>query len=469
MPNIAPIPAENPENKPRPVELDGHAPLYQRLLASQAAGAAISSSLDLRQVLNTTVYEIANLFQVQSCSILEWNQQTQALSLLAKYSHEGWWQPSEKPLTYRLTDYPQSHTVLSQQSPQQTTINQPDLDEAERKLMQQAGAKSQLKIPLIFQKQVWGLILLEDKQHERVFTAADISLGGQLANQVVHGIKNARLFEQAQAEIVQGQRTQANLARENQTLVNQIREQTLELGHARGQLDQTGRLQDEFLSSMSHELRTPLNTILGAAEILQSEVFGTLTEKQRKYVNNSSESGQLLLALINDILALSKIEAGKVKLHLSPVSITSLCQNCVRQVSSLAQKKGIIMSQNVDQQTITAQADEGWLKQVLVNLLNNAVKFTPGGGEVALTVSGNAAEKTINFMVTDTGVGIAPENLERIFTPFIQVDSSLSRQYYGTGLGLSLVTRIIEMHGGAVSVESQVDKGSCFTVSIPWL
>ncbi|NJN65960.1 MAG: response regulator [Chloroflexaceae bacterium] len=263
-------------------------------------------------------------------------------------------------------------------------------------------------------------------------------------------------------------RSQAALAHQKDILARQVDEQTRDLKIANAKLARAARLKDEFLANMSHELRTPLNAILGLSEVLQEEVFGPLNDKQRSSLHSIEESGRHLLALINDILDLSKIEAGKTELEPGPVSVESICQTSLQLIRSQAHKKGLRLSQTIDHGVIRIQADERRLKQILVNLLSNAVKFTPDGGKVGLEVIGQAEHQSVQFVVWDTGIGIGQEEMPHLFEPFVQLDSGLNRHHEGTGLGLALVARLTEMHGGSVAVESEVGKGSRFTVSLPW-
>ena len=233
-------------------------------------------------------------------------------------------------------------------------------------------------------------------------------------------------------------------------------------------LARAARLKDEFLASMSHELRTPLNAVLGLSEALQEQIYGPLNERQHKPLRSIEESGRHLLALINDILDVSKIEAGKLELEIGPVSVKPVCQASLGLIKQIAQRKRLKVSSSFDSAVEIVRADQRRLKQILVNLLSNAVKFTPEGGAVGLEVVGDAEREVVHFAIWDSGIGISQEEVERLFQPFVQLDSSLSRQYAGTGLGLALVQRLTEMHGGGVSVESEVGKGSRFTVSLPW-
>jgi signal transduction histidine kinase len=216
---------------------------------------------------------------------------------------------------------------------------------------------------------------------------------------------------------------------------------------------------------MSHELRTPLNSIIGFSDILIERVFGELNERQLKYMNNISISGRHLLGLINDILDLSKVEAGKMELHYSGFSIGSVFDEVKSTLSPLAMVKSLKMDFNMDHDIGNIQADRNRLIQILYNLISNAVKFTPKGGSISVFCkkSGNR----VIFSVKDTGIGISPEDQKKLFQPFTQIDSSSSKQYCGTGLGLVLVKKLVELHHGEIYVESEAGKGSSFTFELP--
>jgi len=251
-------------------------------------------------------------------------------------------------------------------------------------------------------------------------------------------------------------------------LEQRVAGRTQALHIANAELRRANRLKDEFLASMSHELRTPLNSILGLSESLQLGTYGQLNERQHTTLQYIEESGRHLLALINDILDVSKIEAGQMQLETGPVSVESVAQASLQFVRQSAFKKQIKVNLSIDSPLTPIEADERRLKQILVNLLNNAVKFTAEGGTIGLEVVADSDNRMTHFTVWDTGIGIAPEDMERLFQPFIQLDARLARSYTGTGLGLTLVQRMTEMHGGRVSVESEVGQGSRFTVSLPW-
>ena len=241
------------------------------------------------------------------------------------------------------------------------------------------------------------------------------------------------------------------------------------LRQANAELERALRIKDEFLASMSHELRTPLNAILGLSEGLRDQLLGSLSEKQIKAIGSIESSGQHLLALINDILDLSKIEAGALTLNLSDVDAKALCNASLLFVREAAHKKNIKLLSTIDPDVQVISLDERRAKQMLVNLLSNAVKFTLEGGRMGLEMQGDRQMNLVRFTVWDTGIGISTEGITRLFKPFVQLDSSLSRRYEGTGLGLSLVARMAAMHGGSVTVESELGKGSRFTIALPWL
>ena len=260
--------------------------------------------------------------------------------------------------------------------------------------------------------------------------------------------------------------TKRDLATSITNLEHSVAVRTAELSLANAELSRVMRSKDDFLSAMSHELRTPLNAVLGLSESLAEGVYGDMNTKQTKSINTIMESGQHLLTLINELLDIAKIGAGKMELDLTNFHVEDVCQSSLRFVLEQAQKKNIKLALIMDNKSVTLTADERRLKQILVNLLSNAVKFTDEGS-VTLETKCDVESESLMFSVRDTGLGIAAEDLSRLFIPFTQLDSKLSRQYPGTGLGLTLVMKLVELHGGSVSVESKIGEGSCFAIRIP--
>jgi len=257
------------------------------------------------------------------------------------------------------------------------------------------------------------------------------------------------------------------LVEHRKTLEHRVMERTRELSMTNAELARANTLKDEFLANMSHEFRTPLTAVLGMSEALIEKVYGPLNEQQEKSLQSIESSGQHLLDLINDILDLSKINAGKMKVEPGPVSISSVCQTSLQMIKQAALKKNQAVSLDIDCETDLITADMMRLKQILVNLLNNAVKYTPAGGKVGLEVSCGQDRDRIEFTIWDTGTGILPEDMGRLFKPFVQLDGSLTRNHEGTGLGLSLVQKLTELHNGSVKIESEKGKFTRVTVALP--
>jgi signal transduction histidine kinase len=238
-----------------------------------------------------------------------------------------------------------------------------------------------------------------------------------------------------------------------------------ELGRLYGQIEAASRHKSEFLANMSHELRTPLNAIIGFSEVLLERMFGELNPKQEEYLQDILTSGRHLLSLINDILDLSKVEAGRMELEPSAFDLPLTLEGCLTLVRERASRHGITLELDMDESLGQFVADERKLRQVVLNLLSNAVKFTPEGGRIRL--QGGREDDAVQISVSDTGVGIAPEDQEAVFEEFRQVGSDQARKSEGTGLGLALARKFVELHGGRLWVASEVGKGSTFTITIP--
>ncbi|WP_271254278.1 PAS domain-containing hybrid sensor histidine kinase/response regulator [Pseudanabaena sp. Chao 1811] len=277
-------------------------------------------------------------------------------------------------------------------------------------------------------------------------------------------------------DITDRKRAEQQLQQLNQELEAKVEERTAALQQTNEELIRATRLKDEFLANMSHELRTPLNAILGMAEGLQEHTYGAVNERQIKALQTIERSGLHLLELINEVLDLAKIEAGQIELNCAPVIIKNLVQSSLLFIKQQAAKKNIQLEIQLPLHLPELFVDERRVRQVLINLLNNAVKFTPEGGSITLKAqpidlvpdsSDRIPQTFIQIAVMDTGIGISSENINRLFQPFVQIDSALNRRYEGTGLGLVLVKRIVELHGGKVEITSELGIGSCVTIELP--
>jgi PAS domain S-box-containing protein len=297
-----------------------------------------------------------------------------------------------------------------------------------------------------------GTICFEhvDKPHR--WEEDEIIFACQLGDQVAIAISNAKR-----------RKAEADLRESN----SQLEKAIANAGRMAREAQAANIAKSEFLANMSHELRTPLNAILALSEALIEEVRGPLNDRQKSSLQNIDTSGRHLLDLINDVLDLAKVESGYLEIALQWLPISEVCEACLTFVREMAGAKNLALTFHSDNLISHIHADPKRLRQMLVNLLSNAVKFTPSGGRVNLAVTTVADREAVCFSVEDTGIGIAPEDLNRLFKPFTQLDSSLSRKHEGTGLGLVLVRHLVEMHGGSISVESEPEKGSRFSIVLP--
>jgi signal transduction histidine kinase/HAMP domain-containing protein/predicted transcriptional regulator with HTH domain len=299
-------------------------------------------------------------------------------------------------------------------------------------ISKQSGHRTMLVTPLYREGQPFGTILLRRKE-VRPFTEREIALLKTFGDQAAIAIENVRLFREIQDKSAQ--------------------------------LEVANKHKSEFLANMSHELRTPLNAIIGFSEVLLERLFGELNTKQDDYLKDIFASGKHLLGLINDILDLSKVEAGRMELEPSTFDVSAALSNAMTLVRERAQRHGIALGQQVDAKVVEITADERKFKQILLNLLSNAVKFTPDNGRI--DVSARREENDIVVAVHDTGIGIAPEDQAAVFEEFRQVGRNYTSKQEGTGLGLALTKRFVELHGGRIWLESEPGKGSTFTFTIP--
>jgi signal transduction histidine kinase len=403
----------------------------ERLTALFEVGRAVSSTLDLDRVLAAVVARASEIAGADGGALYEYDPTAQVLRVRATHRMTA-------VLVDALTAEPLrlGEGAVGRAAATRAPVEIPDIrlrgayEGRLRALMVRSGDRSLLAVPLLREEQVVGGLVLRRRTPGK-FPSDTIELLQAFAAQSALAIQNARLF----AELTEKSR----------------------------QLEEASRHKSEFLANMSHELRTPLNAIIGFSEVLLERYFGELTEKQEEYLRDVLSSGQHLLALINDILDLSKVEAGRMELDLSTFALTPVLESGLVMVRERATRNGVALELGVDEDTGRVEADERKVKQVVFNLLSNAVKFTPAGGRVRL--SARREGDCVVIAVADTGVGIAPEDQGRIFEEFGQARGRNRTE--GTGLGLTLTKQFVELHGGTIGVESEVGRGSTFTVRLP--
>jgi signal transduction histidine kinase len=341
-------------------------------------------------------------------------------------------------------------------------VSKASLDPCYRDLLNRIGVQSNLVVPLVCGSRLWGLFCVHQCKAPRLWMDADVEVVNHLARNLSIAIQQADLFAKLEAELQEKKLAEESLSRANKELALS----NVELAHST-------RMKDQFLANMSHELRTPLNAILGMTESIQDNIYGEISPIQSKALAHIESSGTHLLDLINDILDLAKIEAGKLEVQREPVAISALCQSCITSIQPMAQVKAITLSATIETAMPVCLLDQRLIRQVLTNLLSNAVKFTPEAGTVRLRAKmilakqGDPLHGTLQISVLDSGVGIDPKDHDWIFNPFVQIESGLNRRFTGTGLGLSIVKSIVKAHGGDITLDSALGKGSCFSIQIP--
>ena len=403
----------------------------EELKALGEVGQAVSSTLDLQTVLSTIVGRAVELSATDGGAIYEFDEGTEEFHLRATHGMSLELIEAVREARIRLGETAVGRAALNREAVQIPDI-MAEAAYSLRDVMERAGFRAFLAVPLLRENRIIGALVVR-RRVPGPFSKETVDLLKTFATQSALAIQNARLFR--------------------------------EIADKGRQLEAASRHKSEFLANMSHELRTPLNAVIGFSEVLAERMFGEVNEKQAEYLQDILSSGRHLLSLINDILDLSKVEAGRLELELGRFHLPTALDNALTLVRERATRHGITLTQTVDERLGDIVADERKVKQILLNLLSNAAKFTPEGGQVGLTAT--AVDGAITIAVSDTGIGIAPEDQAAIFEEFRQVGREDARKQEGTGLGLTLAKKFVELHGGRIWVESQVGQGSTFSFTLP--
>jgi GAF domain-containing protein len=403
------------------------------LKALGEVGQAVSSTLDLETVLTRIVSHAVQLSGTDGGAIYEYDEDSEEFLLRATDHMEEELIDALRANPPRLGDGLVGRAAINRQPVEVTNI----LEERAyaprmRQMLERFGFRASLAVPLLREERIIGGLVVRRKSTGE-FRPEVIELMKTFATQSVLAIQNARLFR--------------------------------DIEDKSRQIEAANRHKSEFLANMSHELRTPLNAIIGFSEVLQERLFGELNEKQAEYTDDILTSGRHLLSLINEILDLSKVEAGRMELEVATFDLPLAIDNARTFVRERATKHGISVDVNIDKRLGDFKGDERKIKQILLNLLSNAVKFTPEGGRIE--ISAWQTDGSVEISVSDTGIGISPEDQPKIFEEFRQVGGDYAHKKEGTGLGLTLAKKFVELHGGRIWVESEVGKGSTFTFTLP--
>jgi GAF domain-containing protein/anti-sigma regulatory factor (Ser/Thr protein kinase) len=404
------------------------------LKALGEVGQAVSSTLDLQTVLSTIVGHAVQLSGTSGGVIYEYDEATEGFLLRASYRMEEALVEALRGAPIRLGEGATGRAAIIR-----APVQVPDtLDEREytgarlRPMLARLGYRSVLAVPLLREQRILGALTVWRKEPGN-FSPEIVNLLQTFATESALAIQNARLFR--------------------------------EIEDKSRQIEAANRHKSEFLANMSHELRTPLNAIIGFSEVLGERMFGELNEKQAEYTDDILSSGRHLLSLINEILDLSKVEAGRMELELSTFDLPTALENARTFVRERATKHGINLDVTVDERLGDFVGDERKIKQILLNLLSNAVKFTPEGGRIG--INARQVDGAVEISVCDTGIGISPGDQATIFEEFRQVGGDYAHKKEGTGLGLTLAKKFVELHGGKIRVESELGKGSRFIFTLP--
>jgi signal transduction histidine kinase len=404
----------------------------EQLTALGEVGRAVGSSLDLETVLTTIVSRAVELSGLDGGVVFEYDEVAEEFVQRAQTETGDALAEVRRTNRIRRGEGVLGRTAITLESVQVPDITMPGAYAGRlRENLIESGIRAILAVPMVYEGRLIGCLGVT-RNHPGDFPSDTIELLGTFAAQSALAIQNARLFR--------------------------------ELADKSRQLEVASQHKSEFLANMSHELRTPLNAIIGFSEVLTDRMFGDLNEKQDEYLKDIYASGTHLLSLINDILDLSKIEAGRMELELTDFHLPTALDNALTLVRERAGRRNITLQMSVDERLGEVRADERKIRQVVLNLLSNAIKFTPEGGRIE--VGAVPRDGFVEVSVSDTGVGIAPEDQEKVFEEFRQVGTA-DKKAEGTGLGLTLCRKFIELHGGRIWVTSQVGVGSTFTFTIP--
>jgi two-component system, NtrC family, sensor kinase len=404
------------------------------LKALGEVGHAVSSTLDLQTVLSTIVRHAVQLSGTDCGIIYEYDEPTQEFHLRANFQME-----EELVNAFQATPLRLGQGATGKAAETRVPAQIADLRQEQelatrglRPILTRLGYQSLLAVPILLDHKIMGALTIY-RRTVGSFAPEVVDLLQTFATQSVMAIQNARLFREIE-----------------------------EKGR---QIEAANRHKSEFLANMSHELRTPLNAIIGFSEVLQERLFGELNDKQAEYTDDILTSGRHLLSLINEILDLSKVEAGRMELELATFDLPLAIDNARTFVRERATKHGINLDVTIDERLGDFVGDERKIKQILLNLLSNAVKFTPEGGRIG--INARQTDDSVEISVSDTGVGIAPEDQPKIFEEFRQVGSDNAKKVEGTGLRLTLAKKFVELHGGKIWVKSEVGNGAMFTFTLP--
>ncbi|MGE3159181.1 MAG: ATP-binding protein, partial [Xanthobacteraceae bacterium] len=403
--------------------------LQQQTATAEVLKVISRSTFDLQAVLDTLVESVARLCEADTTAIARQNDDVYELA--ATYGHSAEVIKFMRARPFKVERGNVVGRVVLEGKALQLEDVQADPEFTYKEAARAVGVRTMLGVPLLRQGQTIGVIVLQRRRLEP-FTDKQIELAATFADQAVIAIENVRLFDEIQSKSEQ--------------------------------LAEASKHKSQFLANMSHELRTPLNAILGYTELILDNIYGDTPDKMRNVLERIQRNGRHLLGLINDVLDLSKIEAGQLTLSLSDYSLKEMVQGVYSAVEPLAAEKKLALKIEVSPDLPQGHGDERRLTQVLLNLVGNAIKFTDAGEVVVRAQAGNGS---FSLSVRDTGPGIGESDQAKLFQEFQQADNSITRAKGGTGLGLAISKRIIELHGGAIWVESQVGQGSTFSFTLP--